>query len=134
LSLDHTSLAEGQVVVSNAAELALGPPSEPRDSDPMTGATEVVIFARFHARPGQEAAVADALLGVIAPTRQEPGCLSVHAFRSIRDPQLFYIHSRWTDEAAFELHAVLPHTVRFLECVETLIDHALDVARTRQVG
>ena len=94
----------------------------------------MVIFARFHARPGQEAAVADALLGVIAPTRQEPGCLSVHAFRSIRDPQLFYIHSRWTDEAAFELHAVLPHTVRFLECVETLIDHALDVARTRQVG
>ena len=100
----------------------------------MTGATEVFIFARFRARPGQEATVAEALRDVIAPTRQEPGCLSVRAFRSIRDPQLFYIHSRWRDEAAFELHAALPHTVRFLERVEPLIDHALDIARTRRIG
>jgi quinol monooxygenase YgiN len=31
-------------------------------------------------------------------------------FRSIRDPRLFYIHSRWVDEAAFDTHAGLPHT------------------------
>jgi quinol monooxygenase YgiN len=42
----------------------------------------------------------------------------------IRDPQLFYIHSRWTDEAAFERHAGLAHTVRFVERVEPLIGHA----------
>jgi quinol monooxygenase YgiN len=92
------------------------------------------IFARFHARPGQEAAVGEALLEIIQPTRHEPGCLSVHAFRSVRVPRLFYIHSRWADEAAFELHAVLPHTVRFLERVEPLVDHTLDIARTRQIG
>ncbi len=95
---------------------------------------ELYIFARFHARPGLESEVAEAILGVIGRTREEPGCLDVHAFRSSRDPRLFYIHSRWSDEAAFELHAVLPHTVRFLERVEPLIDHALDVARTRQIG
>src|SRR5688572_10941280 len=58
---------------------------------------EVFIFARFHARPGSEGGVADALLDVLAPSREEPGCLSIHAFRSTRDPQLFYIHSRWKD-------------------------------------
>ena len=78
---------------------------------------EVFIFARFHARPGQGSAVADALLEVVAPSRAEPGCLSIHVFRSIRDPQLFYIHSRWKDEAAFESHAGLSHTVRFLDRV-----------------
>ena len=92
------------------------------------------IFARFHAQPGREAAVADALREVIMPTRGEPGCLSVHAFRSTRDPRLFYIHSRWADEAAFEEHAGLPHTVRFLARVSTLIDHPLDINRAERIG
>ena len=71
---------------------------------------------------------------VLAPSREEPGCLSIHAFRSIRDPPLFYIHSRWTDEEAFDIHASLPHTVRFIERVEPLIDHPLDVTRAELIG
>jgi hypothetical protein len=51
---------------------------------------ELFIFARFHARPGNEDAVAAALLDVIAPTREEPGCVSVHAFRATRDPRLLH--------------------------------------------
>ncbi|MGA2370958.1 MAG: putative quinol monooxygenase [Candidatus Korobacteraceae bacterium] len=90
---------------------------------------ELFIFARFHARPGNEIAVAEAIMDVVTSSRAEPGCLSIHAFRSIRDPQLFYIHSRWTSEEAFEIHAGLPHTVRFIERVERLIDHPLDVTR-----
>jgi len=95
---------------------------------------ELFIFARFHARPGSEGAVADALRDILAPSREEPGCLSVHAFRSIRDTCLFYVHSRWTNEAAFEHHAGLPHTVRFLARVEPLIDHPLDVTRAERIG
>jgi len=95
---------------------------------------ELFIFARFHARPGNEGAVAEALLDNLAPSRGEPGCLSIHAFRSIRDPRLFYIHSGWKDEAAFECHAGLPHTVRFLERVQPLIDHPLDVTRAERFG
>ena len=94
---------------------------------------ELFIFARFHARPGDEGAVADALRDTVAPSSEEPGCLSIHAFRSIRDPRLFYIHSRWRDEAAFEHHAGLPHTVRFVERVQPLIDHPLDVTRTERI-
>jgi quinol monooxygenase YgiN len=92
------------------------------------------VFARFHARPGQEDAVAAVLLDVVVPSRAEPGCLSIHAFRSTRDARLFYIHSRWKDEEAFENHAALPHTVRFIDRVEPLIDHHLDVTRAEQIG
>jgi len=94
---------------------------------------ELFIFARFHAKPGQEESVADALRDVLAPTRAESGCLAVEAHRGIRDPQLFYIHSRWHDEAAFERHGGLPHTVRFIDRVQTLIDHPLEVTRTRPI-
>jgi quinol monooxygenase YgiN len=91
---------------------------------------ELFIFARFHAREGQEAALADALREVSGPTQAEEGCLFQNAYRSVRDSRLFFIHSRWRDEAAFDLHAGLPHTVRFIEKVERLIDHQLDVSRT----
>ena len=95
---------------------------------------ELFIFARFHARPGNEGALAEVLRDVAAPSREEPGCVSIHAFRSIRDPHLFYIHSRWKDEAAFERHAGLPHTVAFLERVQPLIDHPLDINRAERIG
>ena len=95
---------------------------------------EMFLFARFHARAGQEAAVAEALRDVIPPSTEEPGCLGIHAFRSIRDRRLFYIHSRWKDEAAFEHHAGLPHTVRFVARVEPLIDHPFEAIRTEQIG
>jgi quinol monooxygenase YgiN len=92
---------------------------------------ELFIFARFHAREGEEAAVAEALREVSGPTQAEQGCLFQKAYRSTRDVRLFYVHSRWKDEAAFELHARLPHTVRFIEKVQALIDHALDVNRAQ---
>jgi quinol monooxygenase YgiN len=92
---------------------------------------ELFIFARLHARPGAERAVEEALRKVVPPTREEAGCVSIHAFGSIRDPQVFYIHSRWKDEAAFEQHAGLPHTLRFLERVEHMIDHPLEAQRCK---
>jgi quinol monooxygenase YgiN len=95
---------------------------------------ELFIFARFHARPGHEVAVADTLREVLAPTRDEPGCLGIHAFRSVRAPRLFYIHSRWRDEAAFDEHGSLPHTVRFVARMEPLIDHPFDVTRAERIG
>lgn len=94
---------------------------------------EIFIFARFHAREGKEEAVAEAMRDMRAPVRAEAGCLGIEYYRSTRDPRLFYVHSRWVDEAAFELHASLPHTVRFIERIEPLIDHPLDVTRATPV-
>ena len=91
---------------------------------------ELFIFARFHAREGEENAVAAAIREVIAPSRGEAGCQALEAYRSTRDPRLFWIHSRWTDEAAFEFHAEEAHTRRFLNTVAPLIDHPLDISRS----
>ena len=95
---------------------------------------ELFIFGRFHARPGDERALEEALRDVVGPSRAEAGCLGIQVFRSTRDPRLFYIHSRWVDEAAFDRHAALPHTVRFIERVQALLDHPLDVTRAAVLG
>jgi quinol monooxygenase YgiN len=100
----------------------------------MEGAVDQYVFVRLHAREGEESAVEQALRDVTGPSREEPGCLSFHTFRSTRDRRLFYIHSRWVDEAAFQAHADLPHTVRFLKRVDALLDQPRDVARTEIIG
>jgi quinol monooxygenase YgiN len=92
---------------------------------------ELVIFARFHALEGKEEALMDVLREEVQASRVEPGCLAHAAYSSLGDPRLFWIHSRWTDPAAFESHVRLPHTVRFVERVEPLIDHPLDVTRAQ---
>jgi len=91
---------------------------------------ELVIFARFRARAGEEAAVGAAIREVIVPSSGEAGCVAINAYRSTGDERLFFIHSRWIDEAAFERHAEEPHTRRFIARVTALIDHPLDVQRT----
>lgn len=88
------------------------------------------VFARFHAKPGSERAVEQAILKVLGPARKEPGCLGANLFHSKRDSRLFYLHSRWRDDAAFDFHGEQPYTKAFVDEVVPLIDHPLDVART----
>jgi quinol monooxygenase YgiN len=95
---------------------------------------EQYVFVKLHAREGEEKAVEEALREVLGPSRAEQGCVSFHLFRSMRDPQLFYIHSRWKDEAAFHTHGVLEHTKRFLKKVDALLDQPRDVARTEMIA
>jgi quinol monooxygenase YgiN len=92
------------------------------------------VFVRLHARTGEERAVESALREVLEPSQKEPGCLSFHLFRSMRDPQLFYIHSRWKDAEAFQKHAVLAHTEVFLKKVDALLDQPREVARTERIA
>lgn len=92
---------------------------------------ELVIFARFHALPGKEDALAAELRDAVARVRVEQGCISIEAYRSVRDPRLFWLHARWTDETAFDRHAALPATNQFVERTEHLMDHPFDVTRTR---
>jgi quinol monooxygenase YgiN len=91
------------------------------------------VFARFHAKTGSEHRVEHEIRKVLGPTRAELECLGVNMFRSVRNDRLFYIHSKWESEAAFDHHGELPHTKEFVEAVAPLIDHPLDVVRTRLV-
>ena len=43
------------------------------------------------------------------------------------------IHSRWSGEAAFDIHAERPSTVRFVERMEALIDHPFEATRARPI-
>jgi quinol monooxygenase YgiN len=94
---------------------------------------ELVIFARFHAIEGNADALAAELAATAARTRSEPGCRFIEIYRSVHDARLFFLNSRWRDEAAFDVHAALPSTIGFVERASRLIDHPFDVTRSKVV-
>jgi quinol monooxygenase YgiN len=94
----------------------------------------VHFLVRFEPRPGKETEFREELLRVVEPSREEVGCMAMHLFESLREPVLFAIHSEWVDEAAFEVHARLPHTVRFLASAKELLTHPVEGLRSRQIA
>lgn len=94
----------------------------------------VHFFVRFEPLPGKDIEFRIEVLRLIEPTQAEIGCLGIHVFESLREPFVFAIHSEWADEAAFDLHAQLPHTVRFLKAAKELLTHPVQGLRSRQIG
>ena len=45
-----------------------------------------------------------------------------------------WIYSRWSDEAAFDIHAELPNTLSFIRKMEKLIDHPFDATRASSIS
>jgi quinol monooxygenase YgiN len=92
------------------------------------------FIVRFEPLLGKEMEFREELLRIVEPSRAETGCLGIHAFESLREPSEFAIHSEWVDEAAFERHAQLPHTVRFIEAAKGLLTHPVEGLRSRKIA
>ncbi|HKX17894.1 MAG TPA: putative quinol monooxygenase [bacterium] len=88
----------------------------------------------FDPARAQAATFRDELLRVAGPTRAEAGCLRYEAVESIREPRAFAIHSEWVDEAAFEAHSRMPHTVRFVAAAERLLGRPVEGLRGREIA
>jgi len=91
------------------------------------------FIVRFEPLPGKEEAFRQAMLANLEPSRAEAGCLGIRMFESLREPRTFAIFSEWRDEAAFELHAQLPHTMRFLKAAESLLPHPVKGLRLNEI-
>jgi quinol monooxygenase YgiN len=89
---------------------------------------------RFEPLPGMEDPFRQELFRANEPSRAEFGCLNIHLFESLRKPIEFAINSEWVDEAAFELHTTLPHTVRFLAAADSMLTRPVQGLRLRHIG
>jgi len=90
-------------------------------------------FVRFEPTPGKEHQLREELKLLLEPTRTEPGCIRIHLFEALRAPLVFYIHSEWVDEVAFDAHPKLPHMTRFLGLAGELVAHPVKGIRTKQI-
>ncbi|MBC8095006.1 MAG: antibiotic biosynthesis monooxygenase [Akkermansiaceae bacterium] len=69
----------------------------------------LTVIAAFEARPGKEAELRTALIGLVAPTRQEAGCLNYDLHISPENPAKFLFHENWMSQAALDAHMQTPH-------------------------
>lgn len=80
----------------------------------------LTVIATFHARPGKEAELRAALIGLLAPTRKESGCVNYDLHGAPGDAGLFLFHENWTSQAALDTHLQSPHIKALLPRVDEL--------------
>src|ERR1017187_152139 len=64
----------------------------------------IIVAATFQARPRKEVELKIALISLVAPTRQEKGCISYPLHASPEDPAKFLFYENWTSKAALDAH------------------------------
>ena len=67
------------------------------------------VIATLTAKRGSEAALAQVLLGLVAPTRQESGCLRYDLHRDPENPGLLVFVETWETREALQAHLKTPH-------------------------
>ncbi|MEU8263663.1 putative quinol monooxygenase [Micromonospora sp. NPDC048999] len=88
---------------------------------------QVTLLPFFTIKAGEEAAVGNCHLEMVAITRAEPGCLGYDLYQSVEDPSVMFLYENWTDQAALDKHM---HTSNFYRVVRGEIDKRLAVPWT----
>jgi quinol monooxygenase YgiN len=80
----------------------------------------ITVVATFEARSGKETELRNALMGLVAPTRTEAGCLNYDLHVSTEDSRRFLFHENWTTKMALEAHLQSAHVQALLPRVDEL--------------
>jgi quinol monooxygenase YgiN len=72
-------------------------------------AKTTTVVATFQARPGKEAELKKALIGLVATTRKETGCINYDLHVSPEDLGKFLFHENWTSKANLDAHLQNTH-------------------------
>lgn len=84
-------------------------------------------LAFLRAQAGRSDALGDALVALVAPSRNEPGCMSYDVHRSIDDADLWMVYENWRSAADLEAHFALPHMQAFVGKLPALLAGDLDL-------
>lgn len=94
----------------------------------------LVVVAEGKAKPGKEEELRSRMRGLIAPTRQETGCVQYDLHESIEEPGRFVFFERWTTKAALDQHLQTPHLTDFAAAAGDLVDGGMSIRLYRKLG
>lgn len=97
-------------------------------------ATAVTVVARLKAKPGQEEALRQALLALIPPTREEPGCLQYDLHESADTPGAFVFLESWRSKEDLDTHLARPHLKDFLGKADQLLAEPPEITLWKRIG
>jgi len=79
------------------------------------------LHVDLQAKPGQEAALREVLLGLLSPSRADPGCESYLLHVDRADPGHFILSETWTTRDLWQAHMATPHLVEFGTRTDALV-------------
>ena len=88
-----------------------------------------VVCAKWRAKPGTEARLAEICAEMTPPSREEPGNRFYQAHRDPENPRLFFLYEQYADLAGYEAHMDSEHFTRLVK--EEAIPEILE-ARERE--
>lgn len=94
----------------------------------------VTVVATFHARPGKEAELKQALLTLLAPTRKEKGCINYDLHQSPDEPGKFLFHENWTDKPSLDAHLQNAHVQALLPRMDELCTEMPEIKIWEKIG
>jgi quinol monooxygenase YgiN len=94
----------------------------------------LTVIATFQARPGKETELRAALTGLLAPTRQEAGCINYDLHTGTDDPAKFMFHENWTSKAHLDAHLQSPHIKALLPRVDELCTAPPQITLWEKIG
>jgi quinol monooxygenase YgiN len=89
----------------------------------------VRVVARITAQPDKVDELKSILLGLLAPTRAESGCVSYDLLQNITDVCDFVFVEEWASDSAIDAHMTTPHLQGVLTKVSSLLAKAPDIRR-----
>ncbi|MFZ4115508.1 MAG: putative quinol monooxygenase [Chthoniobacterales bacterium] len=85
------------------------------------------VVAAFQARSGKEAALREALVKLLVPTRGEEGCLNYDLHESLEAPGKFLFYENWSSPEAHQKHMDSVHIKELAERLEELCANAPEI-------
>lgn len=87
----------------------------------------LTVIARIKAKPGMEKRMQQDLLGLLAPTRSETGCINFDLFIDINEPTVFMLYENWESQAALDAHFEQPYVKQVLQAYEVTLAEPIAV-------
>lgn len=81
----------------------------------------LIILADIHAHPAHAGAVRDGLMGLIAPTRAEAGCIQYDLHEDNSDPAHFFFYEIWASRTEWQTHMASAHLAAHAAATEGMV-------------
>jgi len=92
------------------------------------------VVARIAAKPDKVEELKSVLLGLVAPTRGEKGCVSYQVCQSRIDAGDFACAEEWSDSSAIDAHMATPHMRDVFVKAQSLLASAPDIRSYSIIG
>lgn len=87
----------------------------------------ITVFASFVPKAGQEKDIEQVLRGMVAPTRNEPGCRRYDLYRAAEGAAGFHLFEIYADRAALDAHRATEHYKAYRARITDLLAEPIKV-------